>query len=337
MNTNKVNLNDQSSVIQGKGVIARNPKPFSGSGKLRKFFHTIEDKIWRKIVLGIPFLWMIIFFLIPFLLVFQISLTESTSSSPPYTSMLESVEELTVSIKLIFYNYSVLIADDIYYIAYLNSVKIAFAATVSCLIIGYIIAYVIARATPKWRNIMLMAVILPFWTSFLLRAYAWMGLLQDKGMINNVLLWIGIIDEPLKIMYTNTAMYIVFVYAYLPFMILPLYANLEKLDITLDEAAADLGAKPFITFLTITLPLSIPGIIAGCMLTFIPAIGEFIIPTLVGGPDSLMIGRVLYDEFASNIDWPLACAVSVVLLLFLVVPFMLYEHWNTKHGGADLI
>jgi len=132
-------------------------------------------------------------------------------------------------------------------------------------------------------------------------------------------------------------MYIVFVYAYLPFMILPLYANLEKLDITLDEVAADLGAKPFITFLTITLPLSIPGIIAGCMLTFIPAIGEFIIPTLVGGPDSLMIGRVLYDEFASNIDWPLACAVSVVLLLFLVVPFMLYEHWNTKHGGADLI
>jgi len=334
-------LNDETKLSNASNrrrwVTLMTTNPTIQSRKLRKLLHTGEEKVWRKIVVGTPFLWMFILFLIPFLLVFQISLTESTSSRPPYTSMLEWVEDTTVSIKLIFYNYSVLIEDDIYYIAYLNSVKIAFAATLSCLIIGYIMAYVIARASPKWRNIMLLAVIMPFWTSFLLRAYAWMGLLQDKGMVNNVLLWMGVIDEPLQIMYTNVAMYIVFVYAYLPFMILPLYANLEKLDVTLDEAAADLGAGPVTTFLTITLPLSIPGIIAGCMLTFIPAIGEFIIPTLVGGPDSLMIGRVLYDEFASNIDWPLACAVSVVLLLFLVVPFMLYEHFNTKSGGADYI
>ena len=185
---------------------------------------------------------------------------------------------------------------------YFNSIKIAFGATVFCLIIGYTMAYGISRATPSKRNILLLAVIMPFWTSFLLRVYAWMGLLANHGMINNLLLWMGFIDEPIQIMYTDTAMYIVFVYSYLPFMILPLYASLEKLDTTLDEAAADLGAKPLTTFLTITLPLSAPGIIAGCMLTFIPAVGEFVIPTLVGGSDSLMIGRVLFDEFFGNIS-----------------------------------
>ncbi|MCP4707798.1 MAG: ABC transporter permease subunit, partial [Planctomycetes bacterium] len=270
------------------------------------------------------------FFLLPFLYVFQISLTESMDIRPPYSSMLDWAGDATVSIKLIFDNYLLLLEDDLYIVSYLNSIKIAFGATVSCLIIGYIMAYGIARATPAKRNILLLAVIMPFWTSFLLRVYAWMGLLANHGMINNLLLWTGLIDEPLQMMYSDIAMYIVFVYSYLPFMILPLYANLEKLDATLDEAAADLGARPLTTFLTITLPLSVPGIIAGCMLTFIPAVGEFVVPTLVGGSDSLMIGRVLFDEFFGNIDWPLACAVATVLLALLVAPFMLYTHFNSK-------
>ncbi len=273
---------------------------------------------------------MLVFFLLPFLYVFQISLTESMDIRPPYSSMLDWAGDATVSIKLIFDNYLLLLEDDLYIVSYLNSIKIAFGATVSCLIIGYIMAYGIARATPARRNILLLAVIMPFWTSFLLRVYAWMGLLANHGMINNLLLWTGFIDEPLQMMYTDIAMYIVFVYSYLPFMILPLYASLEKLDATLDEAAADLGARPLTTFLTITLPLSVPGIIAGCMLTFIPAVGEFVVPTLVGGSDSLMIGRVLFDEFFGNIDWPLACAVATVLLALLVAPFMLYTHFNSK-------
>ena len=315
-----VKLNDQALEINSKRVTRQAAKPIAESGKPRKFLNACEEHIWRKVVLGTPYLWMLVFFLLPFLYVFQISLTESMDIRPPYSSMLDWAEGTTVSIKLVFDNYLVLLEDDLYIVSYLNSIKIAFGATVSCLIIGYTMAYGIARAKPTTRNILLLAVIMPFWTSFLLRVYAWMGLLANHGMINNLLLWMGFIDEPLQIMYTDAAMYIVFVYSYLPFMILPLYANLEKLDATLDEAAADLGARPVTTFLTITLPLSVPGIIAGCMLTFIPAVGEFVVPTLVGGADSLMIGRVLFDEFFGNIDWPLACAVATVLLALLVLP-----------------
>ncbi len=298
--------------------------------KLKKFFNAFEERSWKKIIIGTPFLWMLLLFLVPFVFVFQISLTELADTRPPYSSMIEWAGDTAISIKFVFDNYILLWEDDIYYVAYINSIKVAFAATLGCLIIGYTMAYAIARAKPARRNIMLLAVIMPFWTSFLLRVYAWMGLLANHGIINNLLLWMGIIDEPLQIMYTNTAMFIVFVYSYLPFMILPLYACLEKLDTTLDEAAADLGARPITTFLTITLPLSIPGIIAGCMLTFIPAIGEYVVPSMVGGPDSLMIGRVLFDEFFGNVDWPVACAVAVVLLILLVIPFMVYEHYNSR-------
>jgi len=298
--------------------------------KLKKFFNAIEKRSWKKIVIGTPFLWMLLLFLVPFVFVFQISLTELADTRPPYSTMIEWVGDTAFSIKLIFDNYVLLWEDDLYFVSYINSIKVAFAATLGCLIIGYTMAYAIARAAPAKRNIMLLAVIMPFWTSFLLRVYAWMGLLANHGIINNLLLWMGIIDEPLQIMYTNTAMFIVFVYSYLPFMILPLYACLEKMDTTLDEAAADLGARPITTFLTITLPLSMPGIIAGCMLTFIPAIGEYVVPSMVGGPDSLMIGRVLFDDFFGNVDWPVACAVAIVLLFLLVIPFMLYEHYNSR-------
>ncbi len=298
--------------------------------KLKKFFNAFEERSWKKIIIGTPFLWMLLLFLVPFVFVFQISLTELADTRPPYSSMIEWAGDTAISIKFVFDNYILLWEDDIYYVAYINSIKVAFAATMGCLIIGYTMAYGIARAAPARRNIMLLAVIMPFWTSFLLRVYAWMGLLANHGIINNLLLWMGIIDEPLQIMYTNTAMFIVFVYSYLPFMILPLYACLEKLDTTLDEAAADLGAGPITTFLTITLPLSLPGILAGCMLTFIPAIGEYVVPSMVGGPESLMIGRVLFDEFFGNVDWPVACAVAIVLLIILVIPFMVYEHYNSK-------
>lgn len=297
---------------------------------VKKFVHVCEEHLWRKVVLGTPYIWMLVFFLLPFLYVLQISLTELADARPPYSEMISWVEDTGISIKLIFANYLTLVEDDLYIVAYINSVKVAFIATLACLIIGYTMAYGIARSSPKWRNILLLAVMMPFWTSFLLRVYAWMGLLSNHGMVNNLLLWIGVIDEPLQIMYTDIAMYIVFIYAYLPFMILPLYVNLEKLDPTLDEAAADLGAGPLMVFMTITLPLSIPGIIAGCMLTFIPAVGEFVVPILVGGPDSLMIGRVLYNEFLGNIDWPMASAVAIVLLLILLLPFMVYTHFNNK-------
>jgi len=249
---------------------------------------------------------------------------------PPITTLITWVGETQVSINLVFDSYLLLLQDELYITAYLNSLKIALVSTLCCLIIGYIIAYGIARSSPAKRNILLLLVILPFWTSFLLRVYAWMGLLANHGVINNLLLAIGVIDKPIQMMYSDFALYVVFVYSYLPFMILPLYANLEKLDITLNEASADLGSRPITTFLTITLPLSVPGIIAGCMLVFIPATGEFVVPTLVGGPESLMIGRMLFDDFFANRDWPLASAVAVVLLILLVLPFMLYHNYSSK-------
>ena len=208
------------------------------------------------------------------------------------------------------------------------------AATLLCLLVGYPIAYAIVRAQPTARNILLLMVILPFWTSFLLRVYAWMGLLADQGTINSFLIWMGMIDEPMRMMYSEFAVYVGIVYSYVPFMILPLYANMEKLDITLHEAAADLGARPMITFLTVTLPLTVPGIIAGSLLVFIPATGEFVIPDLLGGGNVLMIGRVLYNEFNSNHDWPVASAVAIALLLVLVVPMMIYQYIQSKESEA---
>ena len=288
---------------------------------------------WKVIVVGIPFFWLLLFFLAPFIIVIKVSLAESIIASPPYSPLYERTEDGALSIRVIFENYSYLWEDDLYIKSYINSVKIASVSTVCCLLIGYPMAYCIARSNPTTKNILLMLVILPFWTSFLLRVYAWMGLLADQGTINSLLIWLGIIDEPIRMLYSELAVYIGIVYSYLPFMILPLYANMEKLDVALDEAAADLGARPTIAFLTVTLPLTLPGVIAGSLLVFIPATGEFVIPDLLGGGNVLMIGRILSDEFNANSDWPLASAVAIVLLIVLVLPMMIYQRIQARERG----
>ncbi len=288
----------------------------------------------RTAVIAIPYVWLLLFFLIPFAFVLKIALAEALIARPPYSPLFEWSEETYLTIKLNVGNFLFLLEDDLYWKAYLNSGKIALISTLACLLIGYPMAYGMARANPAWRNVLLMLVILPFWTSFLLRVYAWIGILKNNGVINNVLIWLGIIDEPIVMMQTDFAVYVGIVYSYLPFMILPLYANLERLDNTLLEAAADLGCRPMKAFFTITLPLSVPGIIAGCMLVFIPAVGEFVIPALLGGPDTLMIGRVLWDEFFANRDWPVASAVAIAVLLLLVVPIMLFQHFQAREAEA---
>ncbi|MEM7685406.1 MAG: ABC transporter permease subunit [Paracoccaceae bacterium] len=277
-------------------------------------------------------IWLLIFFLAPFLVVFKISFAELARARPPYTPLF-SWEDERLIIELSFYNYLFLLEDSLYILAYLSSIKIAAISTVFALLIGYPMAYVIARAREPWQSVLLMLVILPFWTSFLLRVYAWIGLLKGNGTLNALLQTLGIIDQPLVILQTDAAVYIGIVYTYLPFMILPLYANLSKLDLSLLEAASDLGAKPWVSFLTVTLPLSLPGIIAGCMLVFIPAIGEFVIPALLGGPDTLMIGKVLWTEFFSNRDWPVASAVAIAMLIVIVAPVMWLRRLEARQGG----
>ena len=288
----------------------------------------------RGAVIALPYLWLLVFFLVPFAFVLKIALSEALIARPPYAPLLEWGEEAYLTVRLNLGNFLFLIEDDLYWKAYLNSAKIALISTAACLAIGYPMAYAIARSRPAWRNVFLMLVILPFWTSFLLRVYAWIGILKNNGVINNLLLGLGIIDEPIFMMQTDFAVYVGIVYSYLPFMILPLYANLERMDLSLLEAAADLGCRPFRTFVTVTLPLSLPGIIAGCMLVFIPAVGEFVIPALLGGPDTLMIGRVLWDEFFGNRDWPVASAVAIAVLLFLVVPIMVFQHFQARGAEA---
>jgi len=281
----------------------------------------------RRAVTGLPYLWLLLFFLLPFALVLKISLSQAAIAMPPYTPLLQWAQDGFLTIKLSFLNFLFLVQDDLYWKAYLNSMRVALIATLFCLLIGYPMAYAMARARPAWRTTLLMLVILPFWTSFLLRVYAWIGILKNNGVINNVLMALGVIDEPIVMMQTDFAVYIGIVYSYLPFMILPLYANMERMDLSLLEAAEDLGCRPFKAFLFITLPLSLPGIIAGSLLVFIPAVGEFVIPALLGGPDSLMIGRVLWDEFFANRDWPVASAVAIAVLLLLVIPIMIFQRY----------
>jgi putrescine transport system permease protein len=276
----------------------------------------------RTLVIAIPMLWLAVFFLAPFFVLFKISLAEAIIARPPYTPLFEREADGSLTWLATLDNYRFLLSDTLYLNAYVSSIRVAAIATFFALLIGYPMAYFIARAPEPRRSILLLMVILPFWTSFLLRVYAWMGFLRSNGVINNVLLYLGVIDQPLVMMQTDFAIYIGIVYTYLPFMILPLYANLVKLDGALLEAASDLGASPLVTFLTVTLPLSLPGIVAGCMLVFIPAIGEYVIPALLGGPDTLMIGRVLWDEFFSSRDWPVASAVAVVMLVLVVAPIM---------------
>lgn len=267
-----------------------------------------------RFVIGLPFLWLGVFFLLPCLLVLAISLgTYAPDSVPP------------VELGLSFKSFALLFSDDLYLAAWLSSLRIAATSTLVALLLGYPMAYAIARAAPNRRPLLLMLVVLPFWTSFLIRIYAWMGLLADNGLIEQFLRWTGLASNPGTILGTEWAVHLGIVYAYLPFMVLPLYATLEKLDDSLLEAAADLGARPLAAFLTVTLPLSLPGIVAGCLLVFIPAVGEFVIPDLLGGTGTLMIGKVLWDEFFTNGDWPLASAVAVCLLVLLVGPIAIFQ------------
>lgn len=293
----------------------------------------------RLLLIGIPYAWLMVFFLVPFVIVVKISLSDIALAIPPYTPTLDLADgwqgikdffaELDIE------NFEFLTTDPLYVKAYWSSLQIAFISTALTLLVAYPMAYGMARAPEEWRATLMMLVILPFWTSFLIRVYSWMGILGKEGFLNAALLWLGLIDEPLTILNTNTAVYIGIVYTYLPFMILPIYATLEKLDDSLLEAAEDLGCTRTSAFWSVTLPLSRPGVVAGCFLVFIPALGEFVIPSLLGGSDTLMIGKVLYEEFFSNRDWPVASAVAVVLLLILVIPIILFQRNQQKQLEAD--
>jgi putrescine transport system permease protein len=286
----------------------------------------IHRKRGRYLVVATPMLWLGLMFAIPLLIVLRISFSEAQTAQPPYTSLFEWVDQTYLTIKLSFANYQLIYQDSIYLEAFENSLKIAVVSTFFTLLVGYPMAYAIAKAPPKKRLFLLMLVVLPFWTSSLLRTYAWIGLLKANGLINNLLIALHLIREPLEILYTNTAVYIGIVYCYLPFMVLPLVANLMKLDNTLLEAASDLGCRPWKSFLRITLPLSMPGMVAGSLLVFIPALGEYVIPDLLGGKDSIVIGRQLWTEFFTNTDWPLASSIAIVMLLVIVVPMVLFEY-----------
>lgn len=304
----------------------------TAQAKSEHWISQLIHRNWRTLVLLVPFVWLLVFFLAPFFIVFKIALAEVVIKSPPFTPMIEWVDEGVMNIRIVFDNFAYLWEDDLYINTYLSSLKISSISTILCLLIGYPMAYAIVRSSQTTKHILLMLIILPFWTSFLLRVYAWMGLLADQGVINDLLIWFGF--EPVRMLYTEFAVYVGIVYTYVPFMILPLYANMEKLDWTLLEAAADLGARPMTTFFTVTLPATIPGIIAGSLLVFIPATGEFVIPDLLGGGNVLMIGRVLYFEFNANVDWPVASAVAIALLLVLVLPMMLYQHIQSREVEA---
>ena len=353
----------------------------------------------RGLVILVPYAWLMAFFVIPFVIVAKISVSEQATAMPPYTEIVRPVASGQLSfatrkpapaapaaatntnasgasstagsgmmagagtdqpsssdessdqpaiaggppedveggyyIKLNWDNYDYLFTDALYYKAGKNAVFTALVSTILCLLIGFPMAYGIARAPTTWRSTLLMLIILPFWTSFLIRVYAWMGILKNNGLINNFLIWLGVIHDPIPMMNTNFAVFIGIVYSYLPFMILPLYSTLEKMDLSLLEAASDLGCRPWKAFLQITVPLAMPGIIAGSMLVFIPAVGEYVIPELLGGPDSLMIGRILSNEFFANRDWPVASAVAMAILIILVIPIVVFQHYQNKQAEAE--
>ncbi|MCB1801816.1 MAG: ABC transporter permease subunit [Gammaproteobacteria bacterium] len=285
-------------------------------------------------VFGVPLLWLALFFGLPFLIIARISLSEVVIGLPPYSALLSWSEEGMLELRLNFANFLLLWQDSLYLDAFVNSLRVAAVATLVCLLIGYPMALGITRARENLRIPLLMLVILPFWTSFLIRIYAWIGILKGNGLINNFLLWLGVIEQPLELLHTDFAVYLGIVYAYLPFMVLPLYATLSRMDGSLLEAAADLGCRPLCAFWRVTVPLSLPGIVAGSLLVFVPAVGEFVVPDLLGGPDSLMIGKVLWTEFFNNRDWPVASAVAVALLALLVVPVLLFERFREKEQDA---
>lgn len=307
--------------------------PVQRVGKLTAWLYRLRGVHGRKLVIALPYLWLICLFLLPFLTVFKISFAEMARAIPPFTDLVTWADD-KLDIALNFANYFQLFDDPLYVDAYLQSLQIAAVSTLCCMLIGYPLAWAVAHSSSSTRNILLLLVILPSWTSFLIRVYAWMGILKENGVLNNVLLWLGVIDHPLIILHTNTAVYIGVVYSYLPFMVLPIYTALTRIDYSLVEAALDLGARPMKTFFKIIVPLTKGGIIAGSMLVFIPAVGEFVIPELLGGPDSIMIGRVLWQEFFNNRDWPVASAVAILMLLLLIVPIMLFHKYQNKELGA---
>ncbi len=283
----------------------------------------------RKVVIGIPFLWLCLFFMLPFFLVMKISFSEAALAIPPY-SEIYSFAEQKFQLLLNLGNYALLTDDDLYISAYLGSLKVAFFSTLICLLVGFPMAYGISKARKEAQTVLILLIMMPTWTAILIRVYAWMGILSNNGLLNAFLLWTGLIQNPIEILNTNTAVYIGVVYAYLPFMVLPLYANLVKHDQSLLEAASDLGSSTFNSFWKITVPLARNGIVAGCMLVFIPVVGEFVIPELLGGPETLMIGRVLWQEFFNNRDWPVASALAVVMLAILIVPIILFNRSQAK-------
>ena len=289
---------------------------------------------WLRRAVTLPYFWLLLFFLAPFVIILKISVADPVVAQPPFTALLQWGAEGLEGIRITFSNFAFLFEDSYYGIIYLSSLKMAAISTLLCLLLGYPMAYYIARQSAQRRQLLLLAVILPFWISFLLRVYAWIGLLNNKGVFNDILIWAGIIDKPIQMLYNDFAVYLGIVYSYLPFMILPLYANLERMNLDLLDAAADLGARRWRAFVDVTLPLSVPGIIGGCLLVFIPAVGEFTIPALLGGADTLMIGRVLWDEFFINRDWPVASAVSIVLLLLLLVPILWFQHNQNREQVA---
>ena len=314
----------------------------------------VFSAITSRLVIAVPYVWLLFFFLVPFVIVFKISLSDLAIAMPPYTPALDGLRDLLARLgEFDLENYHLLMCDLLGYIgvgadfcqsgfssdffdrpylsvAYISSLKIAAVSTFLTLLVGYPVAYAMARAPQSMRPTLLMLVILPFWTSFLIRVYAWIGILKPEGLLNQLLINIGLINEPLVIMNTNTAVYIGIVYSYLPFMVLPLYSALEKLDHSLIEAAQDLGCRPLSAFWKITFPLSLPGVVAGCLLVFIPAVGEFVIPDLLGGSRTLMIGKTLWSEFFNNRDWPLSSAVAIILLLILVVPIVLFQRAQAR-------
>lgn len=286
-----------------------------------------RDQLWRHVAVAVPYLWLLVFFLAPFAIILKISLADPIIAQPPFTPTFDEGRQLLASAD----NFKFLLTDKLYAITYLRSIVMASMATLLCLALGFPMAYGIARASTSTRNLLLLLVVLPFWISFLLRVYAWMGLMNNYGVINNLMMWLGLIEQPIQLMYTDFAIFVGLAYSYLPFMILPLYATLERMDLDLVEAAQDLGASRTRAFWDITWPLAKPGVIAGCLLVFIPAMGEYVIPYLLGGSESLMIGRVLWDEFFVNRDWPLASAVAIVLLLLLVVPIVLLQRYQARN------
>ena len=288
-----------------------------------------------RLIVAVPWFWLALFFVLPFLFILKISLSEPQLAMPPYMDWVREFEDGLLTITLNFGNYVLLFEDELYRDALWGSFTVASISTLLCLLLGYPMAYAIARAPEHWRMPLLMLIILPFWTSFLLRVYAWIGILKDNGLLTQLLMSMGLIEQPLQILHTPVAVYIGVVYSYLPFLVLPLYATLIRLDNTLLEAAADLGARPARQFFTVTLPQSMPGIVAGSMLVFIPVMGEFVIPDLLGGPDTLMVGKLMWIEFFSNKDWPVASSLAAILLLVLIVPFVLMRHYEQRRQAEE--